>query len=111
MLEIKGLIINVLPEDGEVTLESGAIVARAGISTGLKIACLVFLPLTCLGFRTWSLVKVNTDCNKLLITFDRAFYSHKFETLFVYIDSIKNSIYHLKCLGQKIIQDDIEENS
>lgn len=85
MLEIGGIIIKVLPEAGEVTLESGAIVARAGISTGLKIASWVFLPLTCLGFGTWSLVKVNTECNKLLTTFDKAFYSHKFETLFVYI--------------------------
>ena len=110
--EIGGILLKTLPEAGEITLESGVVVARTGINAGLKIVSWILLPITCIGFGTWSVVKVHQDCQKIIInTFDRAFNPLRFETLFKYVSSIKNAINHLEYLGQKIIQDDKEENN
>ena len=103
--EVAGIVIKALPEAGEITLESGAIVARTGISAGLKIGSWILLPISCITFGVLSIVKVHHDCQKILTTFDKAFIHKRFETLFGYINSIKSAINHLKDLGQMIIND------
>ena len=65
IFETGGVIVKFMPTAGEITLESGAIVVRTGVSAGLKIASWVFLPLTCTAFGIWSLAKVRKDCKKI----------------------------------------------
>ena len=108
--EIGGAIIRSLPTAGEITLETGAVVVRQGISAGIKAASWILLPITCLGFATWSIIKIDSDCEKMLNTFEKASFLLIFETLFAYIKSIEKGINEIKNVGQKIIQDDEEEN-
>ena len=108
--EIGSAILKFLPTAGQVTLESGAIVTKAGISLGVKVASWVFLPITCLGFGTWSLIKVKSDCNKILDIFDKAFTPLRFETLFAYIKAFRNAISYLKLIGEKLNKDEEEED-
>ena len=109
IFEVGGVIVKSLPTAGEITLESGAIVARAGISAGLKIASWVFLPLTCVAFGTWSFFKVKKDCKKILEIFTKAFTPLRFDTLFNYIRAFRFAIAYLKIIGEKIIKDSNEE--
>jgi hypothetical protein len=109
--EIGGIVIKALPEAGEITLETGAVVARAGISAGLKIASWILLPITCIGFGTWSIIKVHKDCQKILKIFEDASFPLIFETLLSYIESIEKTIRHLKDLGHNIIDDDENDNN
>ena len=46
--EVGSVMLKALPTAGEITLESGAIAARAGISIGIKVVSWVFLPITCI---------------------------------------------------------------
>ena len=101
--EAAGIVIKALPEAGEITLESGAIVARTGISAGLKIGSWILLPITCITFGILSIAKVHQDCQKILNTFEKVFIHKRFETLLGYINSVKSAIDNLKDLGQKII--------
>ena len=107
--EVGSVILKALPTAGEITLESGAIVFRTGINIGVKAASWVFLPITCIGFGTWSLFKVDNDCQKILGIFDEAFTPLRFETLLNYSKSFRNAIDYLQLVGQKIIEDDKEE--
>ena len=92
-----------------MTLESGAVITRTGISVGVKVVSWIFLPITCIGFGTWSLIKIHKDCNKILDIFDQAFTPLRFETLFSYIRSFRNAIIYLKLIGEKINKDEDEE--
>lgn len=96
---------------GIITLETGVAVTRAGFNVGLKVASGILLPLTCVGFGTWSLLKIDKDCKKILDNFEKASFPMRFETLLAYIKSIKQAISHLKYLGQKIIEEDEKENN
>ena len=89
----------------------GAIALRVFGHIGLRAASWVALPLTCIGFGYWSLFKIQGDCEKILKIFNDASFPLIFETLFSRIILIENSISHLKRLGQKIIEDDKENNS
>ena len=110
LAEVGGIIVKSLPEAGEITIETGAVVARTGISAGLKFASWILLPITCIGFGTWSFIKIKKDCKAILTKFEKASPILKFETLYVYISSFKKAISHLKIIGQQIIKDDQEEN-
>lgn len=107
--EIGGIILKALPTAGEITLESGTVVVRTGISFGIKAVSWVLLPVTCVSFGTWSLLKVNKDCKKMLKLFQEA-YSLRFKTLYAYINSFRKAIKYLKSRGEKIIEEDHEEN-
>ena len=104
IFEAGGIAIKTLPE-------SGSIVARASISSGIKVASWALLPITCIGFGVWSVVKVHKDCQKMLKIFQDAFKSLQFQTLSLYLESIKKAIDDLEKLGKTIIEDDkkIEE--
>jgi len=102
--EFGSFIVKTLPTAGTVT-------AKITVSSGLKIASWIFLPITCIGFGTWSLVKVDKDCNKILDIFDKAFTPLRFETLFSYIKSFRNAINYLKLIGEKINKDEDEDEN
>jgi len=106
--EIGSIILKVLPTAGEVTLESGAVVVRTGISVTTKAVSWVLLPVTCLVFGTWSMIKVDKDCKKMLKIFKGA-HSLRFKTLLAYIKSFRKAIEYLKSRGEKIIEEDNEE--
>ena len=122
--EIGGIIIKALPtagtvatEAGTIAVEAGAIgtkvattIARGAVSTGLKIASWVLLPVTCIAFGTWSCINVHKDCHKILDIFDAAFTPLRFETLFAYVQSFRTAINYLENIVQKIIEDDEKEN-
>ena len=109
--EIAGIVIKALPTAGQVTIKTGGeIITRSGISLGIKIASWALLPVTCIGFGTWSLVKINKDCHKILNIFVEAFTPLRFDTLFAYIKSFRSAIQYLENIGKKIIKDDEEEN-
>ena len=108
--EIGSIVIKALPTAGGIAVESGTIVVRAGISVGLKIASWVLLPVTCIAFGTWSFVKVNKDCNKILEIFKNAFTPLRFETLLIYTKTFRKAIRYLELIGQKLIKEDEENN-
>ena len=122
--EIGGIIIKALPTAGTVATEAGTIaveagtigtkvattIARGAVSTGLKIASWVLLPVTCIAFGTWSCINVHKDCHKILDIFDAAFTPLRFETLFAYVQSFRTAINYLENIVQKIIEDDEKEN-
>jgi len=110
VLEVGGVVIKALPTAGQVAVEAGAVVARGVITTGLKVASWVLLPVTCIAFGTWSCVNVHKDCMKILDIYDKAFTPLKFDTLYAYIKSYKNAINYLEFIGKKIIEDDKKEN-
>jgi len=109
--EIGLTVLKALPTAGEITAETGAIATRAGISLGLKAASWVLLPVTCLGFATWSTFKINKDCNKILEIFKKAFTPLRFETLKIYIKTFRKTILYLELIGQKLIKEDEENNN
>ena len=108
--EIGSIVLKALPTAGGIAVESGTIVVRAGISVGLKIASWVLLPVTCIAFGTWSFVKVNKDCNKILEIFKNAFTPLRFETLLIYTKTFRKAIRYLELIGQKLIKEDEENN-
>jgi hypothetical protein len=99
IFEAGGIVIKALPE-------SGSIFARISISSGIKVVSWALLPVTCIGFGTWSVIKVHNDCKKMIQIFQDAFISLKFKTLSKYLESIKGAINHLKDLGEKLVEDD-----
>ena len=101
--EVGGIVIKALPEAGA---EAGAVVARTSISAGLKLASWILLPVTCVGFGTWSLIKVHLDCEKILNTFEKASSPLILETLYEYVKSVKDSIEYLKNIGENNMQGD-----
>ena len=109
--EIGLTVLKALPTAGEITAETGAIATRAGISIGLKAASWVLLPVTCLGFATWSTIKIHKDCNKILEIFKKAFTPLRFETLKIYIKTFRKTILYLELIGQKLIKEDEENNN
>ena len=109
--EICSIVLNALPTAGEITLETGTIVARTGISIGLKVASWALLPVTCIAFGSWSLIKVHNDCNKILEIFKKAFTPLRFETLFIYTKTFRKAIQYLELIGQKLIKEDEENNN
>ena len=104
--EAGSIALKIVPTAGRMTLESGEVIVRAGISAGLKIASWVLLPVTCIGFGAWSLVKVHKDCNKIMDIFEQAFTPLRFKTLYNYIKSFKKTFDDLDNIGKKIIEDD-----
>ena len=70
----------------------------------------VILPVTCTIFAAWSSNKVNKDCNRILKIFDDAFYLLKFKTLLNYIKTFKDTIAHLKLIGEKIVDEEESKN-
>ena len=68
--EIGSSIVKALPTAGEA--ESVAL--KVSISFGIKAASWAILPVTCIGFGTWSLIKVNKDCKIILNIFDEVFF-------------------------------------
>jgi len=103
LYEVGGVVVNALPSAG---VETGAVVARAGISVGFKIASWVLLPVTCIAFGTWSSIKVHSDCEKILNTFEKASSPLILETLYEYAKSIKDSIGYLKIIDVNKIKED-----
>jgi hypothetical protein len=61
---------------------------------------------TCVGFGTWSLIKVHLDCEKILNTFEKASSPLILETLYEYVKSVKDSIEYLKNIGENNMQGD-----
>ena len=102
--EVGSIVLKFLPTAGRITLDSGEIMMRTGISLGLKVASWVFLPVTCIVFGMWSYSKIHRDCNKIMGIFDKAFTPLKFETLFAYIQSFLLAIEYLDLRGKKIIR-------
>jgi hypothetical protein len=102
--EVVGIALKALPE-------TGSIAARASISAGLKLTSWILLPITCIGFGSWSLVKVKNDCNKILKTFDKASHFLIYDTLFGYVDSIHKSIKYLETIGENKNPDDEKKRS
>jgi len=100
--EVGGIVVKALPSAG---VETGAAVARASISVGFKIASWVLLPVTCIGFGTWSIIKVHSDCEKILNIFEKASSPLILETLYEYAKSIKDSIEYLKTIDVNKIKD------
>ena len=107
-VEVGSIFLKALPTAGEVTLESGAIMVRTGVSVGVKAVSWVFLPLTCFVFGTWSIIKINRDCKKMLNVFEEAA-PLRFKTLLAYVQSFRKAIKYLKDRGEKIIEEDQEE--
>ena len=105
--EVVGIVVKVLPEAG---VETGVVVVRSSISVGFKIASWVLLPITCIGFGTWSIMKVHSDYETILNTFEKASSPLILVTLYEYVKSIKDSIEYLKTIGVNTIQDDIKLN-
>ena len=106
--EIGSTVVKALPTAGE----AGSVALRTSISFGIKAASWAILPVTCIGFGTWSLVKVNKDCTKLLNIFDKAFIPLRFKTLSGYIKSFRQAISYLESIGKQIIKEenDYEED-
>ena len=88
---------------------SGTVVVRTGVSVGIKAVSWALLPVTCIAFGTWSLIKVDKDCKTMLELFKGA-YSLRFKTLNAYIKSFRKAIDYLKSKGAKIIEEDLKEN-
>ena len=113
--EIQKNIASILRGVGEVTsitlktLPTAGQVIRIGVSVGVKVVSWIFLPVTCIGFGTWSLVKTNNDCKTILNIFYKAFTYLKYKTLVAYIESFRDAISYLKTIGEKIIKEDEEE--
>ena len=99
IFEAGGIVIKALPE-------TGSIFARISIGSGIKVVSWALLPVTCIGFGTWSVIKVHKDCKKMMQIFEDAFISLKYKTLSKYLESIKGAINHLKVLGEQLIEDD-----
>ena len=110
LLEIGGTIIKVLPTAGEVTLETGVVISRVGINAGLKVVSWAFLPITCIGFGTWSVLKVHKDCQKILKIYEEAFTPLKFETLLAYVKSYRLILQNLDLIGKKLIEEEDDED-
>ena len=104
--EIDSKILKALPT---VTLEVEKVVVRTGVSFGTKAISWALLPVTCIAFGTWSLIKVDKDCKTMLELFKGA-YSLRFKTLNAYIKSFRKAIDYLKSKGAKIIEEDLKEN-
>ena len=94
-LEVVGIFLKALPE-------TGSIIARESISSVLRISSWVLFPIFCIGFSAWSWAKVDSDCKKILRTFEKALDFLIFNTLYKYVDSIEESIKHLKTIGEKL---------
>ena len=97
--EVVGIALKALPE-------TGSIAARASISTGLKLTSWILLPITCIGFGSWSLVKVKNVCNKILNTFEKASPLLIYETVLGYVESIEKTIEYFKTIGKNKNPDD-----
>ena len=108
--EIGSIIIKDLTTDGEITVESGAIATRAGISIGLKTASRVLLPVICFGFANGSFEKINKDCNKILEIFKKVFTPLRFKTLKIYTKTFRKNIQYLELL-LKEDEDNNNDNS
>ena len=106
--EVGGVVIKALPQVENITVETGVVISRGVVSAGLKAASWILLPITCIGFGTWSFFKVQKDCNNILDIFGKAFYPLRFETLYKYATSFKIAISNLKFISQKLIQDEEE---
>jgi len=104
--EVGGIILKSLPTAGQAT---GEIVTRVSISAGLKLASWILLPITCIGFGTWSLVKINKDCDKILNIFSEAFTPLRFDTLLAYVNSFRAGINFLENISKKLIEYDNDE--
>ena len=106
-------LLKALPTAGataaEVGLEVGAVAGRIAISGALKIASWVLFPITCIAFGAWSCANIHKDCHKILDIFEQAFTPLRFETLYAYIKSFRTAIKYLEYIGQKIIQDEDDE--
>lgn len=77
------------------------VAVKTGISSGLKIASWVMLPVTCIAFGIWSCVNVHKDCHKILDIFDKAFTPLRFKTLLNYIESYLKAIKYLEEISKK----------
>ena len=102
--EAGSVILKTLPTAGRITLETGEVIVRSGVSVGLKIASWVFLPVTCIGFGLWSLSKIHRDCEEIMEIFDKAFSPLKFETIMAYIQSFLLAIEYLDLQGKQLIK-------
>ena len=98
------MVLKALPTAGRITLETGEVIVRSGISVGLKVASWVFLPVTCIGFGYWSLSKIHRDCEEIMKIFDKAFSPLKFETIMAYIQSFLIAIEYLDLKGKELIR-------
>lgn len=64
-------------EAGSVTIKVGRIV----LNSTVKVVSWSLLPVTCIGFGTWSSLKIDKDCEKILNIFEKSLPYLKFETL------------------------------
>ena len=103
--EAGSVVLKALPTAGRITLETGEVIVRSGISVGIKVASWVFLPVTCIGFGLWSLSKIHRDCEEIMEIFDKAFSPLKFETIMAYIQSFLIAIEYLDLKGKELIRD------
>ena len=105
--EVGSIALKTLPE---ATLESVSVISKLGIEF-IRIGSWVLLPITCLGFGTWSLIKTNNDCKKILNIFDKAFTPLRFETILKYAKSTREAINYMIRFGQnKNEEEEKEEN-
>ena len=98
VFEIAGGVVKAVPSVG-----------RFIVSSSLKVVSWVLLPVSCIGFGTWSYFKIDKDCNKILKIFEEAFTPLKFETLYSYVKSLRLAIAYLDCIGKQLTKDDEEK--
>ena len=98
VFEIAGVVVKAVPSVG-----------RFIVSSSLKVVSWVLLPVSCIGFGTWSYFKIDKDCNKILKIFEEAFTPLKFETLYSYVKSLRLAIAYLDCIGKQLTKDDEEK--
>ena len=81
-----------------------------GLGVILFIASSYFLPVTFIVSGTCSIIEVQSDCEKILNTFEKASSALIFEILYEYANSIKDCIEYMKTIGLNKIQDDKKLN-
>ena len=108
-----GSFLRVISEAGGAAIkiipETGSIAARVTINSGVKVVSWALLPITCIGFGAWSVVKVDKDCTEMINIFHEAFISQKLKTLLQYVKSIRKAVKHLDDLSKRIIEGSQEE--
>ena len=91
-------------------MELVSVISKLGINFD-RIGSWVLLPITCFGFGTWSLIKINNDCKKMMNIFDKAFTALRFETILKYAKSTREAINYMISIGQnKNEEEEKEEN-
>ena len=101
-----GGIFRGLIDSGSIIIKIIEAGGRAIFFDGLRTVFSVFLPITIVGSGIWSIFNIESDCNKILNVFDKAFFYLKItKTLLAYSDSFQKAIEYLGEIGKKIIDE------